>query len=99
MEGTEDWEDVVSRDPQDTVGEEDEAPWDAQNAAQSKHDHDARAVPLDIVTACVGFLVTDEQREYDDESRESEEENQCVAANVYHPVDDAVGYPAPSNTD
>lgn len=98
MERTEDCENVVSRDPQDTVCEEDKAPWDTQEAAQSKHDHDIPAVPVDVVTAWVGFLVTDEQCRYDDESGKGKQENQRIAAYVYHPVDGTVGYPAPSNT-
>lgn len=98
MERTEDCENVVSRDPQDTVGKEDKAPWDTQNAAQSKHDHDVPAVPVHIYTSCIGLLVTDEQGRYDDEGRKSKQENQSVAAYVYNPVNSTVCYPAPTNT-
>lgn len=98
MERAEDCENVISRDPQDTVGEEDKSPWDAQNGAQSKDDHDAFAVSVDILVAWIGFLVTGEHGQHDDEGGKSKQEDQRIAAYVHDPVDGTVCYPAPRNT-
>lgn len=98
MERAEDCENVISRDAQDTVGEEDKSPRDAQNGAQSEDDHNAFAISVDILAARIGFLVTGEHGQYDDEGGKSEQEDQRIAAYVHDPVDGIVCYPAPTNT-
>lgn len=98
LERIEDGEDVIGRDPEDTVGEEGETPRDTQHAAQSQDDYNAFATSANLRVGSVGPLETEEPGQYDDESGEGEEEDQRVVAHVDNVVDLTVRYPAPSNT-
>lgn len=77
------------------MGEEDKTPCDTQSAAQSKDNYDACAIPVNACTARFGSPVTEELGRYDDEGNKGKQENQCIVACVYNPVDNIVCYPAP----
>lgn len=93
LKRTEDCENVVGGNLQDTVGEEDKTPCDTQSAAQSKDNYDSCASEC---TAHFGSAVTEELGRYDDEDSNGKQENQCIVAYVYNPVDNIVCYPAPT---
>lgn len=98
LEGVEDCEDVVGRDPEDAVGEEGETPCDTQHAAQSQDGYNAFATSANLCIGSVAPLETEEPGQHDDEGDEGEEEDQRVVAYVDNVVDGTVCYPAPLNT-
>lgn len=73
------------------MGEEDKTPCDTQNTAESKDNCDSCAIPANECSA-----ETEELGQYDDEGSKGKQENQCIVAYVYSPVDNIVCNPAPA---
>lgn len=93
----EDRENVVGRDPKDTVGEEGETPREAQQATQSHDGHDAGAALVDLCGVGLNPLETVEPGQDEDEAGEGEDEDQRIVAYVDNVLRVPVRYPAPWN--
>lgn len=82
LERIEDSENVVSRHPEDTMAEEDKTPWDTQNGTQSHDDDNVFATSVSLCNGCLMSLLTKEPRQYEDEGREGDQEDQRIVAYV-----------------
>lgn len=95
LEGVEDCENVGGRNPEVSVGEKGEAPWDTQLAAQAQGGYYTCAL---LALSCVELFGSSEAKDpgqTDDDHGEGEDEDQRIVAHVDNVVNIVVVYPTP----